>query len=232
MSTLVNRRSLKIIPKIIRKISEEISLRNLKLQRYRYSQYGQDTFFALLFDGEPGFFVDVGARDGINISNTYLLEKRYGWKGICIEPHSGFYRRLVKNRQSLNLQCAVADVGAEKSTLEFAQWRRGARGHSGLVSVDYRHTGLLEQAKHEVVTVDVYSLEAIFEENGVQVVDLLDVDVEGAEYSVVRSINFDKCRINYITVEQGTAEMDSYLSENGYVRLCELGEDAVYMLQV
>ena len=113
--------------------------------------------------------------------------------------------------------------------MEFAEWHRGAKGHSGLVSVDYRHTRLLEKAKHQVVTVDVYSLETIFEENGIELVDLLDVDVEGAEYSVIRSINFDKCRVNCICVEQATAEMDAYLRTRGYVRLCELGEDSVYV---
>jgi hypothetical protein len=52
-----------------------------------YAQLGQDLEVVRHYDNkEGGFFVEVGANDGISISNTYLLETRYNWKGICCEP--------------------------------------------------------------------------------------------------------------------------------------------------
>ena len=52
-----------------------------------YSQLGQDLDVIKHYNfKENGFFVEIGANDGISLSNTYLLEKKYNWKGLCIEP--------------------------------------------------------------------------------------------------------------------------------------------------
>ena len=64
-----------------------------------YSQIGQDKWVVETFRGmKRGFFLDVGAGDGIDLSNTYALEQSFSWKGVCIEPHSKTYPRLVVNR--------------------------------------------------------------------------------------------------------------------------------------
>ena len=64
-----------------------------------YSQNGQDRYVAdTFFRGmRNGFFVEAGAGDGLWISNTLLLERRYGWRGILVEPTRAF-EDLVKNR--------------------------------------------------------------------------------------------------------------------------------------
>lgn len=50
------------------------------------SQFGAD-HWVLANNKEPGFYLDVGCHDGVEISNAYLLDKA-GWKGICIDPLS------------------------------------------------------------------------------------------------------------------------------------------------
>ena len=85
--------------------SGEISLRELVVRSFRglfrpvrthtftsYSQAQQDLLFALLLPGQGRVFVDIGARDGVVISNTYLLERQFGWRGLCIEPHPGLFQ--------------------------------------------------------------------------------------------------------------------------------------------
>jgi hypothetical protein len=62
--------------------------------RERKSQLGQDVLAVSIF-GDNGFFVEFGAADAENISNTYLLEKDYGWKGILAEPNPIFHESLV-----------------------------------------------------------------------------------------------------------------------------------------
>src|SRR5258706_11369284 len=54
-----------------------------------YSQHSQDRFVDnfLLHGKRGGVFVDVGAYDGVALSNTYYFEKELGWQGICIEPN-------------------------------------------------------------------------------------------------------------------------------------------------
>jgi len=54
-------------------------------QKY-YSQLGQDKWVLEKLDyKENGFFIEIGAYDGITLSNTYSLEKDFGWDGICVE---------------------------------------------------------------------------------------------------------------------------------------------------
>lgn len=61
-----------------------------------YSQAGQD-LWVLQTAGNKGFFVDIGAHDGIESSNTYALEK-HGWTGICVEPNPVSFAALRNNR--------------------------------------------------------------------------------------------------------------------------------------
>ena len=66
---------------------------------YSYSQIGQDLNVLQFYNHKKnGYFIEVGANNGIYLSNTYLLEKKYNWKGICIEPHPIEYEKLIKNR--------------------------------------------------------------------------------------------------------------------------------------
>src|SRR4030042_7031638 len=67
-------------------------------QREFYGQYGEDIKVWPLFrNQQSGYFVEVGAMEGIRFSNTYFYELR-GWKGICVEPHPDYAKLLKKNR--------------------------------------------------------------------------------------------------------------------------------------
>jgi len=63
------------------------------------SQAGQDLWvYGEVFNQKRnGYFLDVGAHDGVHLSNTYLLEKKYRWKGICVEGNPLTFTTLVKN---------------------------------------------------------------------------------------------------------------------------------------
>ena len=63
-----------------------------ELNKY-YSQFGQDKFIIenIFKMKKNGFFIEAGAGDGINISNTYVLEKQYNWNGLCVEPNLELY---------------------------------------------------------------------------------------------------------------------------------------------
>ena len=64
-----------------------------------FSQLNQDINVIEFYkEKKNGFFVDVGAYDGIEFSNTLLLEKELEWNGICIEPGKRFFQKLTENR--------------------------------------------------------------------------------------------------------------------------------------
>ncbi len=193
-----------------------------------YSQAQQDLLFALLLPGEGRVFVDVGARDGVVISNTYLLERQFGWTGLCIEPHPRLFKRLAKNRTGRQINAAIADVAAAGETLEFAMWQEGPVGHSGLLDVDYRNAQQLADHAHEVIKVPCFPLKEILARENIDRVDVLDIDVEGAELSVIRSIDFSGCHFNIISVEGVSPEIEQIMAANNFRYLCKRGEDSIY----
>src|SRR3972149_7086762 len=78
-------------------------LRAVEIQPKYYSQYQQDKWLYenIFKNNTNGFFVDIGASDGIKFSNTYFFEKMLGWNGVCVEPLPDIYKRLIKNRNCI-----------------------------------------------------------------------------------------------------------------------------------
>ena len=77
----------------------KISIRDFfESGRTSNSQLKQDLFVMYHYEDRPGFFVEFGGLDGVDTSNTYLLEKDHGWKGIIVEPLPRFKDDLLKNR--------------------------------------------------------------------------------------------------------------------------------------
>jgi hypothetical protein len=78
------------------------------------SQNYQDIF--VLYETNykrDGYFVEFGATDGISISNTLLLQEKYGWQGILAEPNPYWHEALEKNRshQHISKECVYSETG-------------------------------------------------------------------------------------------------------------------------
>ena len=87
------------------------------------SQCGQDKFLVenIFKEKRNGFFVDVGAHDGVYISNTAVFEKEYSWSGICIEP-SQASRVLIGSRpNSKVVVCCVGEEGFSNEIIKFIE---------------------------------------------------------------------------------------------------------------
>ncbi len=76
-----------------------------------YSQHGQDKFLneEIFQDKENGVFVDIGAHDGVSISNSYFFEKMKNWTGVCIEPIPSVFDKLKNSRKCHMVNCAISD---------------------------------------------------------------------------------------------------------------------------
>lgn len=140
-----------------------------------YSQAGQDIWVHDLI-GDTGYFIDVGAHDGIVHSNTYALEQ-LGWTGICIEPNWGVAEYLRTNRTARVEQVAISDHGG---TLGFD----GVRVYDG--PMDTPCTRLVD----------------ILDRNAAPpTIDYLSIDVEGHEIEVLAGMDFDRWHVRCITIE-------------------------------
>ena len=143
-----------------------------------YSQSGQDKWVCDFFNYKKnGYFVEVGAYDGIQTSNTYYLEKELGWNGICIEANLEIFKILKQNRQSNNINVAVS---SNKGLCNFNGDRINTFGH----------------------VVECDTLNSILYNNSYkQKIDYLSLDIEGMEYEALKSLDFNYWDIKLITVE-------------------------------
>jgi len=179
-----------------------------------YSQDKQDRYLEEnVFKGyKNGIYVDVGAYDGMNINNTLYFEKYNNWTGINIEPIKKIFDDLVINRpNNINLNCAVCNNDGE--TDFFCN-----TGHTEMISgikhtMDVRHLQRTEYENNimgsttEIIKVNTQKLETIFDQNNITHVNYLSIDVEGAEFEVIKSINFDKVFIDVIGFENNYTDV-------------------------
>ena len=109
-----------------------------------YSQDKQDMYLETqVFKGyKNGFFIDVGAHDGISINNTLYFEKNNNWTGVNIEPIKKIYNDLVANRPNcININCAVCN---KDGTTEFICNNGYTEMISGIKDTfDHRHVNRL-----------------------------------------------------------------------------------------
>ena len=201
-----------------------------------FSQAGQDRFLneRIFRGGEGGTFVEIGAADGVQISNTYFFEKKLNWSGICVEPRPEAFTRLSEARKCVCLQACITDFSGWGRFLEVDR----APLLSGLVSkYDPRH---LERVKNEVATAgsDPHELQVrccTFDElmnaNSMSTIDYLSIDTEGGELDLLRSIDFARFSIRAVSVENHFAEpaFEPLMKRNGYVLAAVVGEDDIYV---
>jgi FkbM family methyltransferase len=193
-----------------------------------YSQDNQDSYLETnVFKGyKNGFYVDVGAHDGISYNNTLYFEKNNNWTGINIEPIKSVFDKLVSNRpDNINLNYAICNNEGET---EFYCNTNYTEMISGIKDTFHsKHLERLERENNEtgstteVIKVNTRKLETIFDENKVSHVNYLSIDVEGAEFEVIKSINFDKVFIDVIDFENNYNDVSipivEYLENKNFV---------------
>ncbi len=202
------------------------------------SQHHQDEFIINYFKQKKnGVFVDIGAHDGITLSNTYVLEKEYGWTGICVEPMDHEYKKLAECRTSKNYHCAIYDTnGIEKFTmLEYDGYPDMLSGIAKDMSIVHMGHVLSEGnrmgAKRKIIEVPTRILNEILEENKIYDIDFLSVDVEGAELKILKSIDFNKFYFKVIVYENGEADQPirDFMKGKGYIFYKRLGIDDAWV---
>ncbi len=218
------------------RLLEELAFSYNERDREIYSsQCGQDKFVAeYLFPEETrGIFVDVGANDGVTLSNSFFFEKRRGWTGLCVEPLPEIFEKLCKAREKAF--CENVCVSETEGILDFAMVEGGGDMLSGIVeAMDKRHHRRIEKEKGHVKILRLPSLrlQTLLEKYGLDHVDFLSIDTEGSELEVLRSLDFEKTKVGAICVENNNGKRDvrAYLEKRGFVYYVTLGDlDDLYV---
>lgn len=212
-------RDLQILQKLNGANSKEL-LQYLGLSK---SQLRQDLFvLSHLEFKKNGFFVEFGATNGLDLSNSHLMEKEFGWNGILAEPATCWHNELKFNRTcDIETDCVWID---SKSVLNFNQVDEPELSTINIFSDDDSHSKTRKKGKtYEVKTISLNNL--LKKYKAPKVIDYLSIDTEGSEYEILSHFDFSEYSFKVITCEHNYTPMRerifSLLTQQGYQRVFE-----------
>ena len=153
-----------------------------------------------------GYFIECGANDGVDKSNTWYFEKYLNWHGILIEPLTKQFIELKKNRSQKNHFYNVALCADENiNSIEIIE--------NDLVS---KSPNKFDKGKKES-NFDAMTLTKILDEiSAPNLIDFFSLDVEGFEDEVIKGINFNKYNFKFLLIETTNDLVVNFLNNNNY----------------
>jgi len=215
-----------------------------------YSQIGQDEYYIknIIHYREDGYYVDVGAHDGIKFSNTFYLEKHLNWKGVCIEANESLHKKLCIHRpHSINVNSLVYNESNLCLNLEIPLNAEIKEGNDMLSRISNEEMNVINQGyfNEQFVTSSFVPLKSrtltdiLDDNNAPTIIDYLSIDIEGAELACLQGIDFNKYIFLFMTVEYGNREdfknkIINFLSKKNYVvhRINRFDIEFVYTMVV
>lgn len=148
--------------------------------------------------GTRGFYIECGANDGIDASNTVRLE-RFGWRGLLIEPAPSAFEKCRSNRAPNNIfvNCALVSDPSVSSV-------KGDFDGSGMASI-----GGIRAGRQPTVSVPARTLQSILDEHGVTTIDFFSLDVEGFELEVLRGLDLTRNPPSTLLIEVLLSDRDA-----------------------
>ena len=177
-----------------------------------------------------GYFIEIGAHDGVHNSNTLYFEKNMNWHGLLIEP-SPHYDFLIKNRSKknkfFNTGCSEFDSSDDALLLgdgDFSFCK-------DLVDKKYFdwYSIKQKQAIKNITSkrIKLRTLNSILiDSDAPKLIDFFSLDVEGMEMNVIKGINFDSFNFQYFLIEcanqSNFEKIDKFLSKRNYTHIDNL----------
>jgi len=187
------------------------------IKKKSYSMDGEDIFIVEYFRKKNnGFYIDVGCYHPIHRNNTYLLHKN-GWSGINIDIHQFSIDLFNYLRpDDVNLNCAISNINGV--TEMFYQ-----KELSQLSTIEEQQAKIVFQGNIKKSKIHSFTLDSILEKTNStdKKIDLLDIDVEGADLRVLKGFTIEKFKPELICVEIHEKEIKNseiykYLSNFSY----------------
>ncbi len=179
----------------------------------------------------PKFFVEFGATDGIQLSNTYILEKYLGWKGILAEPAKIWHAALKANRHCvIDFNCISDQSNTMVDFIETALDPNDPIATPELSSMaafaqsgdDHDARRSLNSKTYQVPTLSLNDL--LIKHAAPKDIEYLSIDTEGSELSILANTDFDRYKFQLITVEHNYIDdkrsaIFNLFTQNGYKRI-------------
>lgn len=201
---------------IVKKINLNTLFKNSK------SQLNQDIFVLQSLDFKKnGFFIEIGAADGVNLSNTYLLEKQFNWNGILCEP-SSIYKKTISNNRKAKIETNC--IYNKNTKIQFVETAYPMLSTLEKFKIYDHHRGLRSKYRSYKYYKNTISVKSFLKKHKCPInIDYLSVDTEGSEYLILKNFDFNKYKIKIITVEHNfTKNRDKIyklLKSNNFTRV-------------
>ena len=213
---------------------KEIDTRIKKYKGGFFSLNNLDKKLTKYLDYENGYYIELGANDGVTQSNTYHLELKKKWRGVLIDPSPHNYLscksfRGQNNKIFLNA-CVSEDYKEKYVDIVYANLMTISEN----LDLDLLKDQHIEQAKDFLPQdQDVFRFGALAatltslldKAESPEIIDFLSLDVEGAELDVLKGINFSKYQFKYMLIESRDFDrVNSFLQTKGYDFIEKLSE--------
>ena len=172
------------------------------------------------------FTLKAPSPNAVNLATVvrqypYLLERQYGWNGLCIEANQSSFRELAANRKS---KCVNVCLDSCERAVQFAS----VGPFGGIISTD---TDNRKADGAQVLQMWTQTLgKLLLQQSAPREIDYLSIDVEGAEERVFAGVDMQEYRFRCMTVERPCAALRAKLGKHGYLLIKEIpGYDCFYI---
>lgn len=191
---------------------------------HSFAQLQQDRWVLSELNGKrDGFFVEIGAFDGKELSNTYLLETEYGWTGILAEPNPLFTASIRRTRPGAVLSTQpVDDVSGKSVTMRFVKDHPELSSMTQYASAD-GHAKSRQKESVEVTQATISLNDLLAGNNAPAQIDFVSIDTEGNEPAILKAFDFGRFHVRLFCVEHNNTDanqmLDDILLAQGYERV-------------
>ena len=193
------------------------------LKKYKkFNGYMLDEQMLNYINYKNGFYIECGANDGVNQSNTWYFERTLKWNGLLIEPIPLIFKELKKNRNKKNFfYCtALRSFQYKKKYLDLNFSKRDTLTTRSVADA-------MERVKIRVKCTHLN--EILNKIKAPNIIDFFSLDVEGDELEVLGGINFKKYKFKFLLIESGNfLKLNKILIKHKYIFVKKLSEGSVY----